>query len=396
MKRGIGVLATVIGLTACGGLPPMALPPSPTVNETPFPATSAAAGGQISPSPSASPSSQPPAAGGAPAYGVLVDLLGNPGYYTVSLVQADGTVSGSERFGQRTPIVTASGHAIVLPYVSTTLTALYALGAGSTVVEAPPGQRPTAVMRLPVGAGQEAAFALSPDGRLIAYTVLDFTRSPVHVTLYTDTMGGGDRKAIFASDSDYVWPVAWHSGLLVLAHAYGPYEEDVTKAAPGRDNPYSAISYHVVDPANANRVVLMGGCTVSGPLSPAGSACIQGGSIDWQGHVTQWGSNNWGSISSASSLSPAGDHIAAAMPNYPYNVGLWQPSGTVLAYDIIGPGPRDWAGWLDNDHLLVASGAYRLGYQMRVITVPAPGQSTPTSMGTADGFYAARLPTDIV
>src|SRR5207253_1671148 len=83
-------------------------------------------------------------------------------------------------------------------------------------------------------------------------------RTPVHLTLYTDALAGGHKRVIYQSSSNYVWPVAWHSGLLVLAHAVGPFEEDIAKAAPARGNPYSAISYHLVDPTNAYRKVLMG------------------------------------------------------------------------------------------------------------------------------------------
>jgi hypothetical protein len=395
MKRALGAIAVVLTVVGCGSLPVGVPVPPVTAGTSPAPVASPIAG-QVSPppSPGMSPSTAPSASG--PVYGVLVDLLSSTSYYTLSLVGVDARPWAAIRFGQRTPIPTASAHAIVLPYVSSTLTSVYALDGDSVIaaVRLPDG-RQDRVMQLPVGNGQEGTFAVSPDDRVIAYTVLDFNRSPVHVALYTDSLGGGNRKLIYESDSNYVWPVAWHGGLIVLAHAYGPYEESIVKAAPGRDNPYAAISYHLIDPVTAKRVVLMGACTVSGPLSPAGSACIQGGTIDWHGNVTSWGTNNWGSTSSAASVSPSGDYVAAATPGQS-NVGLWQPTGALLAYDIVGPGPRDWAGWLDDEHALVASGAYSLGFQMRVITVPPPGQSTPTIMGTAYGFYAARLPTDIV
>ena len=145
------------------------------------------------------------------------------------------------KLDKRTPISNQTGHAIELPYVSASSTALYMLAGDWTVwsLRLPDGKQAVAT-HLQVGANMEAAFAVSPDDSKIAVSVLDFNRSPVHVLLYTDNLGGGDQHVIYESDSDYVWPVAWHSGLLVLAHAYGPYEEDIAKAAPGRDNPYSA------------------------------------------------------------------------------------------------------------------------------------------------------------
>src|SRR5205814_6116706 len=163
---------------------------------------------------------------------------------------------------------------------------------------------PPAAFELDVPSGSEAAFAVSPDDSQIAVSVLDFTVSPVHVTVYTDVLGGGHKRVIYQSTSNYVWPVAWHNGLLVLAHAYGPFEESIAQAAPARGNPYSAVSYHLVDPTTGDRKVLMGTCTVSGPLSPAGSGCIQGGSIDWQGNVSDsWSTQDWGQRSSAAALS---------------------------------------------------------------------------------------------
>jgi hypothetical protein len=238
----------------------------------------------------------------------------------------------------------------------------------------------------------EAAFAVSPDDSQIAVSVLDFNRSPVHVQLYTDKLGGGNRHVIFESDSNYVWPVAWHAGLLVLAHAYGPFEEDVAKAAPGLDNPYSAISYHIVDPVTASRVVLMGSCTVSGPLSPAGSGCIQGGTIDWQGNVSApWSTRDWGSVSSAASLSPDGRWIAATVPDSPDKMGIWAPDGRVVNW-VYGPGIRDWAGWLDDQHIV--TGSYLNATYQPVVTNPIRGGIDHPVIGY--GFYAARLPTDIV
>jgi hypothetical protein len=238
----------------------------------------------------------------------------------------------------------------------------------------------------------EAAFAVSPDDSQIAVSVLDFNRSPVHVQLYTDKLGGGNRHVIFESDSNYVWPVAWHAGLLVLAHAYGPFEEDVAKAAPGLDNPYSAISYHIVDPVTASRVVLMGSCTVSGPLSPAGSGCIQGGTIDWQGNVSPpWSTRDWGAVSSAAALSPDGRWVAATSPDAPDRMAIWTPDGRVITW-VDGPGTRDWVGWLDFQHIL--TGSYlNATFQPTVTNAIRDEIGHPV---LAFGFYAARLPTDIV
>jgi hypothetical protein len=388
MMKAIAVLPLAFLTAACSAV--VSEPPStsPSAVAAVSPAASSAIPGNA-----ASPSAGSAGSSSAYSYGVLVDLLTAPSLYNANVVGIDGRLWASIRLDKRTPISNASGRAIVLPYVSTSLTALYMLVGDSTVLSLRlPDGKQTVVTHLQVGANMEAAFAVSPDDSQIAVSVLDFNRSPVHVQLYTDKLGGGNRHVIFESDSNYVWPVAWHAGLLVLAHAYGPFEEDVAKAAPGLDNPYSAISYHIVDPVTASRVVLMGSCTVSGPLSPAGSGCIQGGTIDWQGNVSPpWSTRDWGSVSSAASLSPDGRWIAATVPDSPDKMGIWAPDGRVVNW-VYGPGIRDWAGWLDDQH--VVTGSYLNATYQPVVTNPIRGGIDHPVIGY--GFYAARLPTDIV
>lgn len=331
---------------------------------------------------------EPTPSGGRPPYAVLVDELSRPTTYTVSVVGGDGRAVAVQDASKRSTPSTW----LDLPYVSTTSRSLYFLDGDSTVKLLPPDGAPaTTVATLPVGAHEEAGFAVSPDEAKIAVSVLDFNSSKVRVTLYVSTFPRLDLQQIFQSDSDYVWPVAWHSGLLVLAHAYAPYVEGALRAAPARDNPYWAISYHIVDPATANRMVLMGSCTVSGPLSPAGSACIQGGTLDWQGNDTNWSTHDWGSISAAASLSPDGSMVAAADPDNPERLDFWRPGGSIATW-VQGPGTADWTGWLDATHVVIGS-ATIAGYRPRIVAL-TPGPS-PAVFVEAQGFYAARLPTDI-
>jgi hypothetical protein len=329
-----------------------------------------------------------------PPYGVLVDLLSDQSRYTLAVVAADGRVVARQTAARRTLYPISSQMPLELPYVSTSSTTLYYLDGDAKLYSLPVdglSGTPRLVRTLDVSPGVEVAFAVSPDDKRIAIGSLDFTRSPVHVELVTDSLAGGDRKVIYDSDTNYVWPVAWHGGLLVLAHSYGAFLEQALKAAPAMDNPYWAISYHVVDPATANRAVLMGSCTVSGPLSPVGSACIQGGAIDWRGNTAPWGTNNWGAISAAAAISPDGQFIAAAQPGDETSLGIWRPHGELATY-VVGPGAQDWAGWLDATHLVITSGT-SLGFRPRVLEI-APGP-TPALFIDAHGFYAARLPTDI-
>ena len=310
-----------------------------------------------------------------PPYGVLVDLLSDPARYTVAVVAMDGRVVARETPARRNLYPTSAGMPLELPYVSTTSTALYYLDGDSNLYMLPlagMAEGPRLVRNLGVAQGTEVAFAVSPDDSRIAVGSLDFRQLPAHIRITTDNLAGGDRKVIYDSDTNYVWPVAWHGGLLVLAHAYGPHVEDVAKSTVGRDNPYWAISYHVVDPATATRVTLMGSCTVSGPLSPAGSGCIQGGAIDWTGQTTPWGASNWGTISAAASISPDGQFMAAARPAEPASLGIWRPQGELATF-VQGPGAQDWAGWLDATHLVITSGT-SLDFQPRALEL-ATGQT---------------------
>ena len=394
VKRALGMLAAVIGLVACGSLPTVAFPASPAADATPPASTAAAVGGQVSPSPSSStvPTPSPAPIGAAPAYAVLVDLVSSQTRYTASMVGGDGRVVASVNPARRTPIATAAGHAVVLPYVSMSSTALYYVNGDSIIESIRPDGGQGAVVNLDLGLGQEAAFAVSPDGTRIAVSVLDFNQSPVHVTLYTDGLvNASGRKTIYESSSNYVWPVAWHAGLLVLAHAYGPFEESIAKAAPARDNPYSAVSYHLVDPATAARKVLMGACTVSGPLSPAGSGCIQGGAIDWAGNTAPWSTDDWGSRSSAAALSPDGEWMAAANPNDPSRMGIWRRVDGTILKSIPGAGLHDWAGWIDNRTLVVGSEAADWQPQ-----VSDPFTGGDAHVVAARGFVAGVVPTNIV
>ena len=393
--RILSVVPCVLILAGCGAL----VPSTPVAVSTPQASAAQASAAQASAAEaSATPAqvspgapSNKPANPTAPSYGVLVDLLTTPSSYYANVVGVDGKLWASIKLPKRTPISSLAGHALVLPYVSASSTALYMLAGDSEVLSLrlADGKQAT-VTHLAVGANMEAAFAVSPDDKQIAVSVLDFNRAPVHVTLYTETLSGANHNVVFESDSNYVWPVAWHSGLLVLAHAYGPFEEVALKAAPAQDDPYWAISYHIVDPATANRVYLLGACTVSGPLSPSGSGSIQGGTIDWRGNVSPWSTNNWGAISSAAALSPDGTMAAAAEPYDPARLAIWRPDGTIATW-IEGPNSPDWVGWLDGDHILVGS-AVRPDWQPRLVTL----SGGPAVFLPVHGFYATRLPTDIV
>jgi len=57
-----------------------------------------------------------------------------------------------------------------------------------------------------------------------------------------------------------------------------------------------------------------------------------------------------------------------------------------------GAGTRDWVGWIDDQHIL--TGSYlNAGFQSKVNNAVKDEVEHPVSVR---GFYATRLPTDIV
>jgi hypothetical protein len=321
---------------------------------------------------------------------VLVDLLSDPVNYTITLVDGQGNVFRQVTARKRSPIAPVNGnHALTLPYVSTSNTSLYYLDGDSTIKTMWLDGRTLPDITIPgITRGRdEMEFAVRPDGFMIDYSVLDYGVDPMRDTLFAQLPAVYRWKAIFTSTSDYVWPVAWHSGLLVLAHSVGGYAESIAALQGGWDNPYVAVSYHLVDPATAVRKVIMGACDVSGPLSPAGSACSEGGSIDWSGKVTIWGSTNWGSA--AASLSADGSKIAAVSPGDQSQLSIWTPSSGGVGY--AAPlGLLDWAGWIADE---VVTGSYDdPTFVPQVVTVIG-GSAHEIA---AHGFFAALLPTNVV
>src|SRR5216683_1057242 len=111
-------------MVGCGAVASVSPSPSPAA-ETPSAAPAAVSG---TPAASAIPPTAP-----APAYGVLVDLLTAPSIYYANLVGVDGRVWASIKLEKRTPISNQAGHAIELPYVSASSTALYMLAGDWTV-----------------------------------------------------------------------------------------------------------------------------------------------------------------------------------------------------------------------------------------------------------------------
>ncbi len=300
----------------------------------------------------------PPAS--APSYAVLVDLFAGSGAYDIAVVSSSGAVVARAHPRQRSAI----SDALELPYVSASNSRVYYLNGDGDIrylkADGTTGQAAT----VPASASVHAAFAVTPDDRRIAVALLDYSTTPVKLTIYVENVGGAQHRVIYTSTNHYVWPVAWHAGQLVVAYL-GPNAVPFKSKAvlygngdliryPYGPSPYGGINFHVINPATAVREAIITGGGASGLLSRAGVAAVQGDATSWNGQWVNWNSpEDYGSYSASGSLSPDGSVIAACCdsPGGAGHLVLWYRGGSSTALRV-GATSTDWAGWFDNSHLI--------------------------------------------
>jgi hypothetical protein len=154
-----------------------------------------------------------------------------------------------------------------LPEVSTTVRRVYYVsGQDQLLYLGVDGSTGRAAQLPNVKGRSQAVFAVNPDNTRVAMAVFDWSQQPMKVTIYVENLGGGNRVDIFSSTSVYEWPVAWHSGSLIVA---------VCCVLGGAPNPYGAVNYHVANASNGLRQAQLGSsdCPVIGPLVQAGTLC---------------------------------------------------------------------------------------------------------------------------
>ena len=326
---------------------------------------------------------------------VLVDLFAAAGSYNIALVGADGHVAA--RASAQTRSVIADS--IELPYVSASNSRVYYMDGDHDIRYMKADGSGGKVATVAGGPNVHAAFAVTPDDARIAVALLDYSVSPVQLTVYVEDLGGAHHAVIFTSTNHYVWPVAWHAGHLVVAYlgpGAVPFKSKFVNYA-GRDltqypygpNPYGGINFHVINPVTAQREVIISGGGASGLLTKAGTAVVQGDGVDWNGQPIFWNSPyDYGSFSASGSLSPDGRVIAACCPQ-PAAAGqlvLWYPGGATTTLPV-GVTSVDWAGWFDNTHLIT-------GFYQRSDGTPSVVDTKSQQVITVDahGIVAGMLP----
>ena len=333
-----------------------------------------------------------------PHYAVMVDLFPGGDSYNVALVGVGGEVVARTRAAKRTRIADS----IELPYVSASRSRVYFLDGDRDVRYIKADGTAGLAATLPGSAGVHAAFAVAPDDSRIAVALLDYSVSPVQLTLYVEDVGGAHHAVVFTSNNHYIWPVAWHSGQLVVAYLGPnavPFKSKTTLYSsrdltnyPYGPNPYGGINFHVIDPVTALRVAIISGGGASGLLSRAGTAVVQGAADDWGGNWINWNSpHDYGNFSASGSLSPNGLMIAACCPQPARNgqLVIWYQNDQtrVLAVAVTS---IDWVGWLDDAHLV--TGFYQSYEGSPSVVDLGSGAVTPVD---AHGIVAAIFPSNL-
>jgi hypothetical protein len=381
--RALTLLLTPLLLASCAGSAP----------------GSTAAQGSAPP-PAATPSASP---GGGQPMAALVDFPNGTGPqstgYDLALVGADGRVAAHSHAADRSFIGSGGSGggaaALDLPEVSAANDRVYYLDGDQSVRSlAPTGGASDVIASVPGTSTAHVGFAVSPDGRSIAVSVLTYSGASASVTsLYVQDLAGGSRHDItLPARSGLVWPVGWHGTDLVLAAASSGFSQQGLAY-----NPYFASSFELVDPTTSNRVASIGGpdrssgCEVTGLVVPAGTACTHSTSqsaaelwlLNWSGTRTDTVAVQRPSPTAA--LNPDQQSVAICCDNSAA-VLVARARATPAATALEGS-PDSWPCWLDDQHVLAGS-VNDHQFQPGVLAI---GSGTVTRVTEAHGFCAAVL-----
>jgi hypothetical protein len=256
-----------------------------------------------------------------------------------------------------------------LPETSTSRTRVYFLDGETEVKSLGTDGTVTSVKKIDAPPNSQVVFAVSPDDRKIAVSIITLATSfnpeiPFSERMYVEDLAGtANRVELYASHTQAVWPVAWHAGDLIVAT--GTME-------PTFDNPYAATGYQVFDPATGRRLASLD-CAF-GLLVRAGTACASGWCPIFEGPCDPGtlGVQAWDGAKTAFTipsgppahilrnglemhLAPDGNRVAVeVVTDSKTGAGdtmLFQNGAARIVARDAGP-----QGWLDNTHLVVWSG----------------------------------------
>jgi hypothetical protein len=303
--------------------------------------------------------------------------------YTLSIVAADGHVAAGTTARKRTVPRVQVGN------LSTSATTVYYLDGDSEVRYLRPDGSGGLATHIVLPAKHVAAFAVSPDDRRIAVSVLDFTRYPVGTRLYVeDLTGGGNHVELFSSKNVLEWPAGWHNGKLVMALGINAQPQ----------NQYEGFmrghGYHIADAQTGNRLLsLCDQIDSFVPESPAGTVCVNAPNasvVTWDGASRSTPKD--GTCAKWGPLSPSG-----VMANRIVKTADGGCTGGDL-FLVRADGSQDARpvatistaeGWMDENHLVVVADSPPASSPAHSIVDVTTGVEVPIR---TDGFFAAALP----
>ena len=283
---------------------------------------------------------------------------GSPdGHYAVYLAGKDGRVGASIQANGPADLGLLTQYEVEPPLVNASNSRVYYLEGDADVRFLLRDGTTGLATHIPGNRHARATFAVSPDDRRVAVSVIDYvTDGPgiaaPHASLHVyveDLSGGSHHVEIFSSDTLVEWPVGWHAGNLVIG-TYGALYRPSGTSNYRRD----WLGYHVVDPATGSRLATIGAssCGVVA-MARAGAVCnVSGHDLSLQ----TWDGSSRTFPRSAGLLggivSPDGLRIAAQQP-------AASGPGAVVFATTDGPShpvvPGNPLGWIDDTHLVFTS-----------------------------------------
>jgi hypothetical protein len=312
--------------------------------------------------------------------------------YTVSIVEADGHVAAGATGHKRTVARVQIGN------LSTSATTVYYLDGDSDVRYLRPDGSSGLATHIALTAKHVTAFAVSPDDRRIAVSVLDFTRYPVGTRLYVEDLnGGGNHVELFSSPTAMEYPVGWHAGHVVMALGLNLQPQNYFD---GFAQPYG---YHVVDAQSGQQLLsLCAGVEAYRPESPAGAECLR----DPNAYVTSWDGATRavpmapkpdatsGVCSLVGPMSPAGVIATSVVSSSQGGCGGGPGIFLITALGAVGAQPVHSnavpVGWIDATHLIVDASLYTGSPAPQLSILDTAAQLSAVIQ--APGFFAAALP----
>jgi hypothetical protein len=306
--------------------------------------------------------------------------------YTISLMNLAGHVIAQADAANRR---SQCGPLVPLPNLSPSSSRVYFLDGDSTIKSLATNGAVATVMDLGISSSQEAVFAVSPDDRRIAVSVLDNLGYPVRTQLYVEDVGTGANRADLFSGTVLEWPVGWHQGNLVLAVGIEAPPQNCIQTFS-----YSTLGYHVADATTGIRLKTI--CDQRSsyyPPVPAGTVCLASPPAlveSWDG-VTRT-LKNVGGCPQNGALSPDGSWIAST------EVVAGSQGGCTGQNNVYMLGRDDNVnqtaalgapeGWIDSGHLVVTAQPGEPSAARSILDV----SSNTIVQLPAVGFFAGSLP----